>query len=121
MDLSNHSYVNLTAVGDGGDRSDNVQCRTDLSTCCRAEQGTDRGDWYFPNGNRLNFNGYNDDIYEDRRAQRVELRRRNNGDTSGIYHCTVETNAVNDEDGRETVYVGLYASGGEKKMKCSST
>ena len=37
----------------------------------------------------------------------------NNGTTSGVYSCTIETSAVNDDDGRETVYVGLYASEGE--------
>ena len=121
VDVSNHSYVDLTAVGAARDGSDSVQCHTDLSTCCSVPQGTDRGDWYFPNGNRLNFNGDDGDIYEFRGAQQVDLRRRINGDASGIYHCTVETNAVNDDDGRETVYVGLYASGGEEKMKCSST
>ena len=113
MDLSNHSYVDLTAVGDAMDGSDSVECRTDLSTCCSDAQGDDHGDWYFPNGSRLQFSD-GGDIYEVRAAQRVDLRRRNNGGTSGIYHCDIETNAVNDEDGQETVYAGLYASGGEE-------
>ena len=110
--LLNHSYVNLTLVGDAGG-GDSVQCHTDLSTCCSTGQGADRGDWYFPNGVRLQFNNDPGDIYEQRGASRVDLRRRNNGDISGIYCCTIETHAVNDEDGRETVYVGLYASGGQ--------
>ena len=109
--LPNHSYVDLTLVGTAAGSS--VQCHTDLSTCCSAAQGPDRGDWYFPNGDRLQFSNGPDDIYEQRRAQRVDLRRRNNGDTSGIYRCIIDTNAVNDDDGRETVYAGLYASGGE--------
>ena len=106
--LPNHSYVDLNLVGEAEDR---VQCHTDLGSCCTMTQGPDRGDWYFPNGDRLQFNG---DIYERRAAQRVDLHRRNNGDTSGIYRCDIETNAVNDEDGHETVYAGLYASGGKK-------
>ena len=119
MDLSNHSYVDLTAVGAAMDGSDSVQCHTDLSTCCNKTQGADRGDWYFPDGNRLQFNGDPGDIYQFRLAQRVDLRHRNNAGTSGIYRCTVETNAVhsdNDSDTttRETVYAGLYASGGEE-------
>ena len=113
MDLSNHSYVDLTAVGDAMDGSDSVQCHSDLSTCCNSAAGGDFGDWYFPDGNRLPFSD-GGDIYERRAVQRVDLRRRNNGDTSGIYRCDIETNAVNDEDGRETVYAGLYASGGEE-------
>ena len=116
--LPNHSYVDLTLVGSAGDGGDSVQCHTDLSTCCSGAQGENRGDWYFPNGDRLRFSNGPDDIYETRDAQRVDLRRRNNGDTSGIYRCDIETNAVNYEDGRETVYVGLYASGGEHIHVC---
>ena len=115
--LPNHSYVNLTLVGSAGDGSDSVQCHTDLNTCCSSAQGADRGDWYFPNGDRLLFPG-NGDLFEFRQVQRVDLRRRNNAGTSGIYRCTIETNAVHSDDSsdfttRETVYAGLYASGGE--------
>ena len=111
--LTNHSYVNLTLVGNLGNGSDSVQCHTDLSTCCSRDQGADRGDWYFPNGMRLKFNEKGNDIYEHREAQRVNLRRRNDRDMSGIYCCTVETNAVHNDSGWETVYAGLYTSGGE--------
>ena len=47
---ANHSYVDLSLVGDA---SDNVVCQTDLTTCCTNDQVSHRGDWYFPNGNRL--------------------------------------------------------------------
>ena len=121
--LTNHSYVDLTLVGRSDSGRDNVQCHTDLSTCCSRNQGPDRGDWYFPNGIRLQFNNGPYHMFEQRGAQRVDLRRRNNGDTSGIYCCTVETNAVHSNDSsdtttRETVYVGLYASGGEISHYC---
>ena len=119
--LSNHSYVDLTAVGDAEDGSDSVQCHTDLSTCCSDAQGVHRGDWYFPNGDRLQFRTERGDIFEWRAAQRVDLRHGNNSDTSGIYRCDIETNAVNDDDGRETVYAGLYASGGEEEEKYFTT
>ena len=56
------------------------------------------------NGDRLPFPG-SGDIYEACVAQQVDLRRRNNGATSGIYRCDIETNAVNNDDGQETVYV----------------
>ena len=82
--LPNHSYVDLTLVGDARDGSDSVQCRTDLDTCCSNAQGDDCGDWYFPNTERLNFLGDPGDIYEWHGAQRVDLHRMNNGDTSGI-------------------------------------
>ena len=82
--LSNHSYVDLTAVGDSADGSDSVQCHTDLETYCHKTQGVDRGDWYFPNATKLKFDVDNDDIYEKRRAQQVELHRRNNRVANGI-------------------------------------
>ncbi|CAI8031954.1 hypothetical protein GBAR_LOCUS18096, partial [Geodia barretti] len=48
---ANHSYVNFSLIG--RTEIESVHCHTDLSTCCRNEQGMHRGDWYFPNGNRL--------------------------------------------------------------------
>ena len=115
--LTNHSYVDLTLVGNAVNGTDSVQCHTDLDTCCNKTHGAHRGDWYFPNGTRLFFHGDNPDMYEFRNAQQVDLRGRNN-DTSGIYRCTIETNAVHNDSGRETVYAGLYASGGECIHMC---
>ena len=110
--LLNHGYVDLSLVGKAGDGSNSVQCHTDLSTCCSENQGPHRGDWYFPDGDRLQFSDDPDDIYESRLAQRVDLHRRNNADSpSGIYHCEIAVNG----DERETVYVGIYGSGGTYK------
>ena len=119
--LPNHSYVDLTLVGRSGDGGDSVQCHTDLDSCCSASQGDDRGDWYFPNGTQLPFLiGVLNNIFESRGVQQVDLRRLRRSDvTPGLYRCTIETNAVHDDDGRETVYIGLYANGGEEE--CSST
>ena len=124
--LANHSYVDLNLVKTDGKSS--VRCHTDLQTCCNKTQGADRGDWYFPNGTRLQFNGGGGDIYEYRYDRQVALRRMNNADTSGIYdrsgiyRCTIETNAVRSDGSdiatRETVYAGLYASGGECTHMC---
>ena len=111
--LANHSYVDLSLVGSSD--SDSVQCHTDLLTCCSGAQGSHRGDWYFPNGNRLPFLG-GGDIYEARGAQRVDLRRRSSATSPvGIYRCEIPTNAVHDDTDnsvRETVYVGLYSGSG---------
>jgi len=62
--LPNHSYVNLTLVGVDVNGSDSVQCHTDLNTCCSSVQGANRGDWYFPNGERLMFRDSPGNIYE---------------------------------------------------------
>ena len=114
--LANHSYVNLSLVGDDSSGSDSVQCHTDLRTCCSGTQGQHRGDWYFPDGTRLGF-GFNNDIYENRGHRRVDLSHRSNAISPvGIYRCDIPTNAVHvdtDNSLRDTVYVGLYtASGG---------
>ena len=117
--LPNHSYVDLSQVGNDrrGSDSDTVQCHTDLITCCRRDYGSHRGDWFAPGSDtRLTFYREGGDIFEDRQAQVVHLRRRNSAaGPSGIYRCVVATNAVhNDSDGYigETVYVGLYTCRG---------
>ena len=116
--LANHSYVNLSLVGDDYG-SDSVQCHTDLTTCCSIVQGSHRGDWYFPDGDRLPFSD-GGDIFEERGTQRVDIRRRNRATSPvGIYRCDIPTNAVHDDDDISVrdapVYVGLYtASGGEQ-------
>ena len=115
--LSNHSYVDLSQVGNDrtGPDSDTVQCHTDLNTCCRAGNAVvGRGNWFAPGSDtRVPFNS---DIYQDRRSQVVHLRRRSNPTgPSGIYRCVIPTIAVNDDSEEsvgETVYVGLYSSGG---------
>ena len=112
--LTNHSYVNLSLVGNDDSRSDSVRCHTDLSTCCSGAQGPHRGDWYFPDGTQLSF-ADGSDIYEVRLAQGVDLRR-NANDKNGMYRCDIPTNAVHDESDtnvRDTVYVGLYYSQGK--------
>ena len=107
--LANHSYVDLSLVGDDDSGSDSVHCRTNLTTCCSEPQGKHRGDWHFPNGTRLNFS---DDIYEHRIGQEVHMRRQNDATSPlGIYRCDIPTVAVhNDADTsvRDTVYAGLY-------------
>ena len=114
VNLPNHAYVDLTTVGnDASATGDTVRCHTDLSTCCTSNHGIHRGDWYFPNGSVLSGSGAGGDIYKRREALRVDLRRRNDAiSQSGIYHCEIETVAVNDDDMNtitgETVYVGLY-------------
>ena len=109
VNLPNHAYVDLTAVGE----DTSVECHTDLFTCCTRSQGDHRGDWYFPNGSVPSGSGAGGDIYKRRDLVRVDLRRRNNAmSPSGIYHCEISTVAVNDNDVAtitgETVYVGLY-------------
>ena len=119
--LANNSYVDLSQVGDDGSGSDSVQCITDLTTCCSDDQGVHRGDWYFPDGDRLPFSGDGDNIVETRYAQRVDIRHRNNANSpTGIYRCDIPTLAVHDDTDisvRDTVYVGLYTDSGGMRMR----
>ena len=115
--VPNNSYVNFSLVGteDTGSDSNTVKCHTDLSTCCNRQQGLHRGDWHYPNGTQLPFPSSRGVLYMERESQRVDLYRDGNGPTSGIYHCTIATNAVHDDRNRflgESVYVGLYINGG---------
>ena len=109
--LSNHSYINLTLVEEN---RNGVQCHTDLITCCSTTYGPDRGDWYLPNGERLKFSSNTlNGIFQVRSKQRVDVYHRGSRKISGLYRCEVETNAVNNQSGNETLYAGLYTSGGQ--------
>ena len=116
--LPNNSYVDFSLVGTDGSGSDSntVKCHTDLDTCCSREQGPHRGDWHYPNGTVLPFSDFPGVLYMLRRLQFVNLYRDGIGPTSGIYHCTIATNAVHNDSNQslgESVYVGLYTSGGK--------
>ena len=106
--LANHSYVDLSLVGPLKTGSDSVQCHTDLTTCCSGSQGIHRGDWYFPNGDGLQFVYY---IYQSRKNQRVDLCRLSATSPTGMYHCNIATVEPNQLT-LKRVYVGLYAYGG---------
>ena len=114
--LANHSYVDLSLVRDYYDGSDSVQCHTDLRTCCSVSQGPHRGDWYYPDRLRVQFPGV-ENIHESRGDMRVDFRARHTATSpSGIYLCGIQTVAVHsdmDISVGESVYVGLYGSGGE--------
>ena len=126
--LPNHAYVDLSLMmypgndDDTADISSTVVCHTDLTTCCSGENG--HGEWYFPNGTALPGAGFNNGNQHSIAVRRLSTRRvrlqRGPVSTaispipSGIYQCDIETVAVSGEGGtgRETVYVGVYESGG---------
>ena len=102
--LSDHSYVNLSALGEFGNDTYHVVCHTDLATCCGGDGFDDRGFWFSPNGTELPgaiSDGSGAAAYPivGRRLnnQTVRLVRGTGpGDVqSGIYRCDIETVAVN--------------------------
>ena len=114
--LANHSYMDLSTVGSASDNSDSVVCHTDLSTCCSNTQGIHRGNWSFPDGTILPFSGDSVPIGLARTARIAVIRRTTATGPTGIYRCDIPTRAVHDNTDisvRDTVYVGLYVSGGE--------
>ena len=115
--LPDHSYIDLTLVGEvkAAGIMDIVRCKTDLVRCCGGEQGDHLGDWYFPNGTSVEGPENGTDIYRRRGKQRVNLLRRNYAmSPSGIYRCDIPTNALRTETtARDSIYVGLFASGGK--------
>ena len=124
--LPDHSYVDLSALGEINNVDDHVVCHTDLTTCCGGYERNDRGYWYFPNGDVLPGAGYDgaatNPIILMRSLQLVRLIRGTGLNIpSGIYRCIIETVAVSDPlisydppDGitGETVYIGVYSTGG---------
>ena len=116
VNLTNHSYVDIFDISDD-ESTGHLECRTDLQTCCHSSDGDDRGSWFHPNGEVLPRAFLNPiGLYFFRRTQSINMRFRGTAvpSDSGIYQCTIETNAVNSADNtaREIVYVGIYESGG---------
>ena len=128
--IPNHAYVDLSLMMHPGndtvnDTSSTVICHTDLASCCRGD-GSSLANWYFPDGVTTLPGAGSDNvkpvpIAQRKRDQLVRLQRGPTGDISdmpdGIYRCDIETMAViNDNTARETVYVGVYGSGGTCNM-----
>lgn len=77
-----------------------LECRTDLDTCCGMNQGFHRGNWYSPNGQRLELETSSDrnHMYQTRLASKVNLHRDGDNVQEGKYCCKIETNAVHREE-----------------------
>ena len=117
--LPNHSYVDFNLVGNTTDES--VKCRTNLTTCTNISFC---GDWYFPNGMRLPVDAGDSDVhvYEVHKRRHVQLRRQTSPVFYGIYRCDIESKVdlVNNKTTNETLYAGLYTSGGQYNWICIS-
>ena len=103
---------------DTSDPGNTVRCHTYLPTRCTNVQSNHRGDWYFPNGTRLQFISSGNALYESRIAQQVDLLQTNSPSSSpsGIYHCNFITDGNDYRAVNHVLYLGLYASGGIKML-----
>ena len=97
----------LEDIGEGDD--DALLCITNQTACCRSQDGTVLGNWFFPNGTRVPSAGMNWDISRSRGQMVVSMYRRRGG-VEGIYRCEIpDTLNVT-----QTIYIGVYsASTGE--------
>ena len=89
---ASNSEIAITEVGEGDNA---LQCRTDLTTCCRNMPPEVRlGEWQYPNNSRVRYTGGTDDIARDRGNMSVSLHRRNDTtEPTGLYCCEVPTAA----------------------------
>ena len=107
----NNSNVTLEDIGENDTA---LLCMTNLTTCCRSENGLSLGNWAFPNGTQLPCEiVYNTspewEFYKDRGHMVVRMHRRRGG-VEGIYSCDIPDSM----NVTQTIYIGVYkASTGE--------
>ena len=104
----NNSIVTLDEIGVG---SAALFCLTNKTDCCRSSDTPAGvggiGEWFFPNGSSVNNEGSGDDIYQSRGPRFINLWRRNNAQTTGVFRCQVpDASGTNQQ-----LYVGVYPVG----------
>ena len=112
--IPNHGYVVISDIGDNDDTA--LICNTNRINNIPNPNGPHSGgDWFAPDGTAVGNLGTNDipGFHRKRRPMVVILRRRTASDppSEGIYYCVVEDGTFTEQ----TVYVGLYISGGGGK------
>ena len=110
--------MTLEDIGEGGDA---LLCMIEQPVCCQylytGAIDDDRGNWYFPNGTRINSSG--DSLDFNRTSGQVVVRlNRRQGRVPGIYHCEIP----NEMNVTQNIYIGVYnASTGEWYMYIPAT
>ena len=116
--IPNHGYVAISDIGDSDDDSVGTAliCHTNRIANFSVSYSEERkrfhsgGNWHAPNGTIV---GDLDEstvpgFKRDRRPMMVRLHRNTGTPSEGIYYCVVEDDTFTEQ----TVYVGLYNSGG---------
>ena len=92
-------------MGEGGDA---LLCITNYTACCRPPytsiNGSALGNWFFPNGTRVQSSHVQWDFHRTRDHMTVRLHRRSGGE-EGIYRCEIP-DAMNVS---QTIYIGVYS------------
>ena len=110
--------MTLEDIGEGDDA---LFCVTDLPACCRPLYigtgycvGGSLGNWFFPNGTRVQSSGSQWDFHRTSGWMVKRLQRRRGG-VDGIYHCEIpdKTGVI------QNIYIGVYsANTGELHGTC---
>lgn len=102
----NNSIVTISDIGEG----DNAfLCITNNNTCCNNALTGRKGEWYYPTGSAVRFEGSGDDLYRNRGRSVVRLHHRNNTSSpTGMYRCDIPDNKTSD---LKPIYIGLYRAG----------
>ena len=100
--FQNNSIVTLEDIFEGDNA---LFCITNLTVCCRAKDGFISGSWFFPNGTRVQSEGYQGDFYRGRGQMVVQLHRRRGG-VEGIYHCEISDSMYVTQN----MYIGVYTA-----------
>ena len=107
--IPNHGYVVISDIGSTDDTA--LICHTNHPATQNMGYTNSGGEWVAPNGNDVNPGGTAVPGFRRNRGPMiVRLLRTTATDppSEGIYHCLVEDDTVTEQ----TVYVGLYNSGG---------
>ena len=110
--IPNHGYVVISDIGSIGDTA--LICHTNRPATITDIAGYNNsgGDWFAPNGMPVGgiYARSVPGFRRNRDPMMVRLLRNTGTDTpsEGIYHCLVEDDTLTEQ----TVYVGLYNSGG---------
>ena len=105
--LRNITYQNNSCVivEDIGEGDNALLCMTE---CCQpfysGENGSAKGNWFFPNGTRVPSTGAQWDFHRTRGQMVLALHRRRGG-VSGIYRCEIRSMNIT-----QTIYIGVYTA-----------
>ncbi len=90
---ANKSVLDINLLGEGFVTDGGaLECHTDNTTCCRRDDGTAAGEWYYPDGTVIEGGGtFNDStgFYRTRGHMFIRLNRLRIQDPTGKYRCVV--------------------------------
>ena len=101
--IPNNGYAIIDDIGSGDNA---VLCYTDLTVDFEYPPLHSGGDWFAPDGTRVNENDV-PGFYRNRGPMVVRLHRTDSTANQGIYNCIIGDATTKNQ----TVYVGLYYPG----------